>query len=82
MRKLIVVDMQNDFITGPLGTPEARAIVPAVCDLIRNGRYDRIIYTMDCHQDNYPSTLEGKSIPPHCKRYEEGWMMNEDVLGA
>lgn len=29
---LIVVDMQNDFVTGPLSTPEARAIVPKIVE--------------------------------------------------
>ena len=33
MRKiLLVIDMQNDFINGALGTPEAEAIVDRVVD--------------------------------------------------
>ena len=49
---LIVVDMQNDFVTGPLGSNEARAIVPNVVDRIA-AQYERhntqVIYTRDTH---------------------------------
>ena len=72
---LIVVDMQNDFITGPLGTPEARAIVPPVREKIyahkRAG--DRVIFTRDTHFDNYLETQEGRRLPVvHCVQGTEG----------
>lgn len=75
MRKiLIVVDMQNDFVTGALGTPEARAIVPNIVEKIKEyneyelGALDaNIIFTFDTHDLNYPHTLEGQLLPvPHC----------------
>lgn len=79
---LLVVDMQNDFIDGSLGTPEAQAIVPKVCDKIRN--WDGQIWiTQDTHGDNYLSTQEGKNLPvKHCIFGEEGWRIQNDVRDA
>lgn len=70
---LVVVDMQNDFVTGGLGTAEARAIVPKVVEKVKN--FDgKIIFTRDTHFENYLKTLEGKNLPvEHCIRYTEGW---------
>ena len=70
---LIVVDMQNDFIDGALGTPEAVSIVPTVKDVIlsHNGR---VIFTKDTHSPNYLSTQEGKNLPvEHCIKGTKGW---------
>ena len=70
MRKvLVVVDMQNDFIDGVLGTPEAQAIVPNVVEKIKNVDKENtlILFTKDTHYDDYLETLEGKILPvPHC----------------
>jgi len=80
---LVVVDMQNDFITGPLGNDECRAVVPKVVDLIKNGRYDRIIYTQDTHDDDYLETNEGKHLPvKHCIVGTEGWELAKDIENA
>lgn len=70
---LIVVDMQNDFINGSLGTPEAQAIVPNVVKKIEN--WDgKIICTMDTHNEDYLSTMEGKKLPvEHCIKNTHGW---------
>lgn len=76
MRTLIVVDMQNDFIDGSLGTKEAQAIVPNVKAKIAEYRKrgDRIIFTRDTHGDDYLSTPEGKKLPvEHCIKGTEGW---------
>jgi len=71
---LIVVDMQHDFVDGPLGTPEARAIVPKIEDKIKNGGYDRVLYTFDTHYADYMDTQEGKKLPvPHCIKGTHGW---------
>jgi nicotinamidase/pyrazinamidase len=73
MNYLIVVDMQNDFVTGALGTKEAEKIVPNVKEKIRkfNGE---IIFTRDTHQKNYLDTQEGKLLPvPHCIEGTEGF---------
>lgn len=79
---LIVIDMQNDFITGNLGSKEAEAIVPAVVKKIREWDGDMIV-TLDTHEENYMETLEGHYLPvPHCIRMTDGWEINEEVLGA
>ena len=70
---LIVVDMQNDFIDGALGTPEAQSIVPSVLSLVKNHK-GRIIFTKDTHTEEYMSTSEGKNLPvPHCIKGTNGW---------
>lgn len=70
---LIVVDMQEDFIYGPLGTEEARAIVPAVVNKVKN--FDgTVIFTRDSHREDYLNTQEGKYLPvEHCIAYSDGW---------
>lgn len=74
---LIVVDMQNDFIDGALGTKEAVAIVPEVQAKIE-GFNGKIIYTRDTHEENYMETLEGKNLPvPHCIRGTYGWEITD-----
>jgi nicotinamidase-related amidase len=66
---LVVVDMQNDFITGSLGNDESRAVVPHVVNEVKRcieECYD-IVFTMDSHGKNYLDTREGKDLPvPHC----------------
>ena len=70
---LIVVDMQNDFIDGSLGTKEAQEIVTPVAGKIRNFEGD-IYGTLDTHEEDYLSTQEGKNLPvPHCIRGTDGW---------
>lgn len=83
MKVLVVVDMQNDFITGPLGTKEAQAIVPRVKEKIRqaveNGDY--IFYTQDTHFESYLDTMEGKKLPvPHCLYEDDGWKIHSELM--
>lgn len=76
---LIVVDMQNDFIDGPLGTKEARALVSKVVDRIKKFK-GIVVYTQDTHQANYLSTQEGKHLPvAHCLQGTEGWKLHKDI---
>ena len=82
---LVVVDMQNDFIDGSLGTKEARAIVPNVKKKIEefNACGDEIIFTRDTHFENYMETAEGAKLPvPHCIKGTEGWELNADIADA
>lgn len=76
---LIIVDMQNDFIDGALGTKEAVAIVPKVEDKIRN--FDgEVFFTRDTHEIWYLETQEGKNLPvPHCIRGTEGWQIRKEL---
>jgi len=72
---LIVVDMQNDFVTGSLGSSQAQAIIPAINAKIKAYRADgcAIIFTRDTHHADYLETQEGKRLPvPHCVEGTEG----------
>lgn len=80
---LVVVDMQNDFITGPLGTKEAQAIVPYIEERIRAARSngDQIIFTRDTHESNYLQTREGLNLPvEHCIRNTSGWQIIDELI--
>ena len=79
---LVVVDMQNDFIDGSLGTEEARNIVEPVCEkIIEFG--GQIFVTQDTHSDNYLETLEGRHLPvEHCIANTEGWLINSFIRNA
>lgn len=76
---LIVVDMQNDFIDGALGTAEAQAIVSAVKSKIEN--FDgRVIFTRDTHFADYLDTQEGANLPvKHCIKDTDGWQIRAEL---
>ena len=76
---LIVVDMQNDFIDGSLGTKEAQAIIPNAVKKIR--KFDgEVIATMDTHGPDYLTTQEGRKLPvEHCLRGTDGWQLHPEV---
>ena len=79
---LVVVDMQNDFIDGALGTKEAVEIVEKVVFRIKSFE-GKIFVTLDTHQDNYLETAEGQKLPvPHCIKMTKGWDLNERVMEA
>ena len=76
MKLLTVIDMQNDFIDGALGTKEAAAIVGSVKAKIEEYRKngDTVIFTRDTHGEDYMNTQEGKNLPvPHCIKGTKGW---------
>lgn len=76
---LVVVDMQNDFIDGALGTKEAVTIVPKVEEKIRNFK-GTVLFTRDTHETWYLDTQEGKKLPiPHCIRDTEGWQIRREL---
>ncbi len=77
---LIVVDMQNDFIDGALGTKEAEAIVPLVAERVRTHR-GTVIFTRDTHTEMYLSTEEGRNLPVvHCVKGTHGWQICDALL--
>lgn len=81
---LIVVDVQNDFVTGSLDTAEAKAIVSNIVKKVEQYRKrdNVIIFTKDTHYDDYLDTLEGKNLPiKHCIKDTEGWEIVPE-LGA
>lgn len=76
---LVVVDMQNDFIDGALGTKEAVAIVPKVKEKIENFK-GTVLFTRDTHGHEYMSTQEGQNLPvPHCIKDTEGWEIRAEL---
>lgn len=82
-KTLIVIDMQNDFIDGALGTAEAVAIVPNVKAKIEEykNRGDEIIFTRDTHPENYLETNEGKHLPvKHCIENTNGWEIRPELV--
>ena len=68
MKLLVVVDMQNDFIDGSLGSDAAQAIVPNVVEKIKSAdKNTAILFTKDTHYNDYAETLEGRKLPvQHC----------------
>lgn len=78
-KALIIIDMQKDFVTGPLGTQEARDMLPRLVkkleDIVEEGAVD-LIFTQDTHADNYLDTQEGRKLPiPHCIKKTDGWQI-------
>lgn len=79
MNVLVVVDMQNDFIDGALGTKEATMIVDNVASKIKNFD-DFVIYTRDTHQNDYLERQEGKNLPvKHCILGSYGWQIADKL---
>ena len=70
---LLVIDMQNDFIDGALGTKEAQAIVAPVAKYVSEHKGE-VIFTRDTHGADYQATNEGRHLPvPHCIKGTPGW---------
>ena len=79
MNILVVVDMQNDFIDGALGTPEAEAIVPKV--MVKMMNFDGLVLaTRDTHGEDYLERQEGKKLPVvHCIKGTHGWEIKDEI---
>lgn len=79
MKVLVIVDMQNDFITGSLGSKAARDIIPLACNKIATFE-GKMIATFDTHQKDYLHTFEGKKLPvAHCVQKTWGWYADEYI---
>ncbi len=85
MKKLlIVVDYQNDFVTGSLGFEGARSIASALRQKIESYRSagQDVVYTLDTHGEGYLQTQEGKRLPiSHCIKGSEGWKLSSEIAG-
>lgn len=82
---LVVVDMQEDFIGGALGTKEAQAVLPRIRERIAAARKDgySLVFTRDTHAPDYLSSQEGKKLPvPHCIAGTAGWQLAEGLAEA
>ena len=82
MKALVVVDMQNDFVDGVLGSKEAVAIIDHAVEVIEN--FDgKVFYTLDTHSEDYLQTEEGRHLPVvHCVRGSKGWELNPQIQKA
>ena len=72
----IVIDMQNDFVTGSLANPAAKATIPFIKNQIEHFKEKgyQIVFTRDTHSENYLETNEGKHLPVvHCVKGTKGW---------
>ena len=79
MRMTIVVDVQNDFIDGALGSAEAQAIIPKLVNKLEKIQ-NELIFTQDTHKDNYLETTEGKFLPiVHCLKNTFGWDIAPEI---
>ena len=76
-KAIIVVDMQNDFVTGALGTKEAQEMLPRLVAKLEENIDKKsvdIIFTQDTHKADYFQTQEGKFLPvEHCIKGTDGW---------
>ena len=80
---LVVIDMQNDFIDGTLGTKEAQQIIPLVVSKIHSYPQDCIYATRDTHPENYLETQEGRNLPvSHCIEGTKGWEIRKEIADA
>lgn len=78
---LVVVDVQNDFITGALGSKEAQEALPRIISKVK-GFQGNVLATKDTHFGNYLETQEGKNLPvPHCVKGTNGWGFPEELAG-
>ena len=80
---LVIIDMQNDFISGSLANPSAEKIVEPICEHIAKEKYDQIILTRDTHDVYYLISPEGKKLPiEHCIEETAGWCVDSRILKA
>lgn len=81
-RALVIIDMQNDFVTGSLANNEAQKIVKSISDYVENFDGD-IFATHDTHGATYLNTQEGKNLPvAHCVKGTEGWNIVPEIQEA
>ena len=82
-KALIVIDMQNDFVDGALGTKEALEMLPRLIEklerVVEENQTD-LIFTQDTHGEDYLDTQEGKLLPVrHCIKKTHGWEIVSDL---
>lgn len=79
---LVVVDMQNDFVTGVLGSGDAEAVVPVAVNRVKEAADagEDMVFTRDTHHDDYMDTREGRYLPvPHCIEDTHGWEIIDEL---
>ena len=85
-RILLIVDPQNDFITGTLAVEGAKEKMMKLADYIISNahpQYDYICVTLDSHPENHTSFKENGGIwPKHCVIDTNGWNIPEYLEDA
>lgn len=82
MKILLVVDVQNDFVTGALANPAAESRVQKIKEKISQRISEGwiVMFTQDTHAEDYLNTSEGKYLPtPHCIFDTWGWQVIEEL---
>lgn len=80
---LVIVDAQNDFVDGALGSKEAVACIPGICKMVSQFTDGLIITTQDTHAQDYLQTKEGAALPvEHCIEGTAGWQVNAEIVAA
>lgn len=82
-KALVIIDFQNDFISGSLGFPKAETIRKPIVNKINNALKNNVdlIFTMDTHSSDYLNTFEGQNLPvPHCIQDTWGWELDSSIL--
>lgn len=80
-RILVVIDMQNDFVSGTLGSDAAKLIVTKVLKKVENFEGE-VVFTRDTHGVDYLDTQEGKKLPVmHCLKKTDGWQFVQSLIG-
>lgn len=78
---LVIIDMQNDFVTGALKNDDAVGVAEKIVYYYQHNRFDRVVFTMDTHNQDYLNTLEGQNLPvPHCIKGTRGWEIVDELL--
>ena len=69
---LVVIDMQNDFLTGVFGSEYAASVIKPISGYAREFNGD-VFFTKDTHyEDTFSNSLEGQAFPLHCAKGTEG----------
>ncbi len=83
MEALVIIDMQNDFVSkdGSLYFEESRKVVKPIVELIEKFKERKavIITTQDWHDKN---DNEFKAFPPHCIRGTRGSKVIKEIRAA
>jgi len=61
-RTLLIIDMQNDFITGSLKVTDAEEIIAPIADLIKEDVWNQVIYSQDWHPRDHISFFSNVNL--------------------
>lgn len=85
MKIIVIVDAQNDFINGALGSKEAQIAADNIVNYLNDYEEPEtlVLFTKDTHYEDYLETLEGKNLPiEHCINGTSGWSIYKPISRA